>query len=159
MRSRISSKPIFAGCVGYFDRAYYGLHEYEYANICGRLNEGKPRFVDEVLNRWHVWREVMGKRATNNNSRFMSKTKYELPSYNLPDTTYRRHLYSGVVRIFWNTSKHFTTTTQLQHFISKYGAVVLSRWARFHGWIERGRCIPASVHGWIERRRGWQALS
>ena len=26
VRSRISSKPIFAGCVGYFDRAYYGFY-------------------------------------------------------------------------------------------------------------------------------------
>ena len=25
MRSRISSKLIFASCVGYFDRAYYGF--------------------------------------------------------------------------------------------------------------------------------------
>ena len=26
VRSRISSKLIFASCVGYFDRAYYGLY-------------------------------------------------------------------------------------------------------------------------------------
>ena len=26
MRSRISSKLIFASCVGYFDRAYYGFY-------------------------------------------------------------------------------------------------------------------------------------
>ena len=26
VRSRVSSKLIFASCVGYFDRAYYGFH-------------------------------------------------------------------------------------------------------------------------------------
>ena len=56
MRSRISSKLIFASCVGYFDRAYYGL--YVTSSIMLVLIEGEQNLtgveLSDCTNMW-LW--------------------------------------------------------------------------------------------------------